>query len=104
MPKSDTQFKPGQSGNPNGRPKGFSIVTHLKEMLQEVPEGRKATYATLITEKYLDKALVEGDVTILKDLINRVDGLPKGDMGLGEEGIVFTVNLNGNKLKVDKEP
>ncbi len=23
MPKSDTQFKPGQSGNPNGRPKGL---------------------------------------------------------------------------------
>ena len=22
MPKADTQFKPGQSGNPNGRPKG----------------------------------------------------------------------------------
>lgn len=22
MPKEDTQFKPGQSGNPNGRPKG----------------------------------------------------------------------------------
>jgi len=22
LPKEDTQFKPGQSGNPNGRPKG----------------------------------------------------------------------------------
>lgn len=93
-------WKKGQpSPNPNGRPKGFSIVAHLKEKLQEIPEGKKESYASLITKKYIDKALTEGDVTILKDLINRVDGLPKGDMGQGEEGIVFTINLNGKTNK-----
>lgn len=62
-------------GNPGGgRPKGFSIVAHLKEKLQEVPEGQKESYATLITKKYLHKALVEGDTAILKDLFDRVDG------------------------------
>lgn len=67
-------FQKGQSGNPKGRPRGFSIVAHLKEKLQEIPEGQKETYATLITKKYLHKALVEGDDKILRDLIDRVDG------------------------------
>jgi hypothetical protein len=32
----DTQFKPGQSGNPEGKPKGTKhISTHIKEMLED---------------------------------------------------------------------
>ena len=29
------QFKPGQSGNPNGRPKGRSITSILRELLDQ---------------------------------------------------------------------
>lgn len=89
MPKEDTQFKKGQSGNPNGRPKGFSIVSHLKEKLQEIEEGQKESYATRITKKYIDKALHDGDVTILKDLIDRVDGK-------AIQKVVSDVNLTSN--------
>lgn len=82
------------SPNPAGRPKGFSIVAHLKEQLQSIPPGEKETIATQITKKYIDKALKDGDVQILKDLINRVDGLPRGDLGLGEDGqITFQIRL-----------
>lgn len=94
--------KGAASPNPNGRPKGFSIVAHLKEMLKNVAPGEKESEATLITQKYIELAKA-GDTTILKDLINRVDGLPKGDLGLGEAGgVVFQVQLGSNpkKLKI----
>jgi hypothetical protein len=90
-------FVKGQSGNPNGRPKGFSIVAHLKEKLQEIPEGQKETYASLIVKKYMHKALVEGDNKILTDLVNRVDGLPKQPINLDEETVKFIVEINGKK-------
>ena len=75
MENRDHLFKPGQSGNPNGRPKGtFSIVGMIKEKLQEKPEGQKETYAQLLVKKYMHKALVEGDRKILTDLVDRIDG------------------------------
>jgi hypothetical protein len=68
-------FQKGESGNPNGRPKGtFSIVGMIKEKLQETPEGQKETYAQLLVKKYMHKALVEGDDKIIRDLVDRIDG------------------------------
>jgi hypothetical protein len=86
-------FKPGQSGNPNGRPKGtFSIVGMIKDKLQEKPEGQKETYAQLMVKKYFHKALVEGDDKTLRDLIDRIDGKAvqkmAGEMGMPIEFII----------------
>lgn len=99
MPRTgDHLWKKGQpSPNPNGRPKGFSIVAHLKEKLQEIPEGQKETYASLIVKKYMHKALVEGDNKILTDLVNRVDGLPKQPIGLDDDTVKFIVDLKKEK-------
>lgn len=33
FPNKDTQFKPGESGNPDGKPKG---AKHLKTLIQEI--------------------------------------------------------------------
>lgn len=36
FPNEDTQFKPGQSGNPLGKPKGIKhISTHIQELLND---------------------------------------------------------------------
>ena len=75
MPKEDTQFKPGNCANPNGRPKGtFSIVGMIKDKLQEIPKGQKETYAQLLVKKYMHKALVDGNDKIIRDLVDRIDG------------------------------
>ena len=71
-------FKPGQSGNPNGRPPGtLSVVHALKEKLKEIPPGKKKTYLDYLVEKVIKKGIIDGDVTMLRDVINRIDGLPK---------------------------
>ena len=71
MPKKDTQFKKGQSGNPNGRPKGsISLLSMIKRELEDNPK-----MARRIVLAYLADA--EGDGVNRRDLIDRTDGKPK---------------------------
>jgi len=66
-------FKPGQSGNPNGRPpKGYSITEWFKEMLKSQPEVKDAIGKSII------KKALEGDSTAQKLVWNYMDGLPQG--------------------------
>src|SRR3990167_11021634 len=79
-PPIEHQFKPGVSGNPAGKPKGaISLVAILKEKLSEVPEGAdKKTYAQLLIQRMMSIALKDGDVGMIKDMIDRIDGKPQG--------------------------
>ena len=76
MPKEDTQFKPGQSGNPAGRPKGsLSLVTKLKQKLEAALEG-DATLADKILDAYILDALDKRDGVAIRDMMDRTDGKP----------------------------
>ena len=67
MAKSGTSWKPGQSGNPEGR-------TPNEEALTEV-------LRTLVCKEDIAKKLIEvankGDVTALKYVYDRLDGKPR---------------------------
>jgi len=85
-------FKPGQSGNPAGRPPGsVSITTEIKKKLDEVPEGQKKTYLELLINRILKQAVVDGDVQMAKTIWSYVDGMPKQstDITSGGEKIDF---------------
>ena len=73
------QFKKGQSGNPNGRPKGsgISITTEIKKKLEDIPEGQKATYLQLLISRILKKAIQDGDQNMISKIWAYIDGLPK---------------------------
>ena len=76
--------------NRNGRPKGsVSIVSAIKKKLEEehpdsTPEEKK-TWLDMIVTKIFEKG-VSGDVSMLKDMIDRTDGKSKETLDVTTKG------------------
>lgn len=72
-------FKPGISGNPLGRyvhnTKTLSISKELRHQLNQKPRGSKKTYCELLVTNTLKKA-IQGDARLIKEIFDRIDGLP----------------------------
>jgi|TARA_Y100000310_G_scaffold325717_1_gene389599 hypothetical protein len=80
-------WKKGESGNPNGRPEGsISVVSALKRELAKTPDGEKKTYLELLVKRMLKKGIVDGDVSMIKDIVNRTDGLPRQNLDVTSGG------------------
>lgn len=100
---------PGNTANPNGRPKGsLSLVAILKTELEkeiENEKGDKTTYAKILISKILKKAIAEEDVQMIKDILNRVDGMPhqSTDITSGGRPIPLLANLNVSNNDSNKE-
>lgn len=92
------QFKKGESGNPDGRPKGsgISITTEIKKKLEEVPEGQKATYLELLINRIFKQAIQDGDQQMIKNIWNYVDGMPqqKTDVTSGGKPIPLLTGID----------
>ena len=83
-PAKDTRFKPGQSGNPKGRPrKDRSLLKHIEAELDaemQVTEGGKAARLTkreALAKSMVNKAL-QGDYKMLTALLKQLP-VPKPD-------------------------
>jgi hypothetical protein len=88
-------FRPGQSGNPKGRPsKGYSITEMMKEMLGSDPEIKKS-----LGERIIALAL-KGDIAAIKLVWNYMDGMPKQTI---EGGITHTYEKMEKKASSPKE-
>jgi hypothetical protein len=78
--KTYTDEKTGKfvKGNPGGgRPVGsVSIVEGIKKKLLEIEPENKKTYLDLFLSRYFRKAIKDGDVGLIRDMINRIDGMP----------------------------
>lgn len=75
------QFGEGNVANPNGRPKGsLSLVAMLKAELEKAPagqtKGEKKTWAELLIRRMLKDSVIEGNDTLIRDILDRVDGKP----------------------------
>lgn len=80
--------------NREGRPKGsVSVVSAIKKKLEECPEGKEKTYLHYLVEKIMKKAIVDDDVSMIKDIINRVDGMPKQSTDITTNGKELNVNI-----------
>lgn len=74
-----TAFKPGRSGNPNGRPKKGETLTDIlrgqcEELISE-KEGGKVAIKTALARKMVAMAL-GGDQSMMKYVFDRIDGFP----------------------------
>lgn len=75
QPPEDYRFKPGQSGNPKGRPRGaFSLTAALKKKLKQKVPGNKDgyTWGNLLVERTLVLG-AKGNSTALKEVWGRVE-------------------------------
>ncbi len=70
-----TRWKPGQSGNPGGRPRTAPLSNAYREKLASLvpndPQGR--TYAQAIADALADQARA-GDIRAAQELADRVEG------------------------------
>ncbi len=82
-PPKEHQFKPGQSGNPRGKPKGSrDIKTILTELLQtEVAEENPLTGEMTILQagelmytQLVAKAAKDGDLQAIDKVMDRLEG------------------------------
>lgn len=98
--KKDTRFKKGVSGNPNGRPIGsVSIVEGIRRKLLEVEPGTKKQYLELFLSSYFKNAIKDGDNQLMRDMINRIDGMPQQKTDLttnGKDLVVKTIMYGDN--------
>lgn len=77
MPKEDTQFKKGQSGNPNGRPPGVkNFTTKVKEALEALADGSADTNEKILIKTIIKRAAVDGDVGMIRTVWEQLDGKP----------------------------
>lgn len=80
------QFSKGQSGNPNGRPKGAkglgAMLKAQAEKDSEVDPDKSSLQ--LVAEKLIKKA-VEGDLAAITILFDRIDGKPLQSIAIANE-------------------
>jgi hypothetical protein len=128
-PKGNPQnlilFKPGQSGNPNGRPrKVVSTLTHLgykksevndtiqnmmaltQGELRQIYEDPNATILERTIANALNKGLIKGSLFAIEGLLTRAFGMPRIEVeaSFRETPIFNTIDLSSDAVKVVETP
>lgn len=115
IPVGATPFQPGQTGNPNGRPKGPSFRTVFNKIMQgEITAeqaGRKVkmTKKEAMCAKLVEDAMQDPDPNVRRQalitIMNRVDGMPVSKNAFtnseGDDAPV-NININTDALSVDE--
>ena len=97
-------FKKGESGNPLGRPKKeLSMTNAMKDILNEIdPETKIERYKKLLLVA-IDKA-EKGDNDMIKYLVNRIDGMPKGsDTNIQVNNFIPLLNGDSHREYIDEK-
>ena len=102
--KDAKPFKPGQSGNPNGRPKGVpNAATRMKRFLELEINGKNPitkedeqfTVAELMDLKIIAKAM-NGDLSAWEKINDRLEG--KAKQTTEHTGEMTLNNVEGQKI------
>jgi hypothetical protein len=99
-------FKPGQSGNPAGRPPGSKNFTTLfekavKEVAKKLELGKDPDAVEIEIIKRGIKEALAGKYPFYKDIFDRIYGQPKGNIDItsGDEKISINIVDFKNKDK-----
>ena len=75
-PSPETRFQPGRSGNPGGKPKGRSVTSRLRELLEE-PSLAKGREGKVILDRIAEQIVrrcLKGDYRFVETLLDRTEG------------------------------
>jgi len=97
FPNDETKFKPGKSGNPNGRPKGArnrsTVALEWLTLLSKEQNEISGEVETLEQQDFIMLSLIkkakEGDVQAAKELLDSAYGKAKETI---ESNHTFTTN------------
>jgi len=69
-------WKPGQSGNPNGRPRKKPLTEELEKLLSEIDpkDKKKRTYAKRLVVAIADEVIKKGNVAAFTEIADRIEG------------------------------
>ena len=94
FPNDDAKFKPGESGNPNGRPKKLPALDVLMaEVMGEEKDGKTAAQAILSA---LRAKAAKGDVRAAELLLDRAYG--KSKQSVEHSGQLEVTTISGMKV------
>jgi hypothetical protein len=69
------QFKPGQSGNPGGRPRRKPLTNMLIRFLEQIDpkDKQKRQFAQKLIREWYDRAMKKSDLLLI-EILNRIEG------------------------------
>ncbi len=80
LPKGMKPWPKGVSGNPGGRPKGTSVSTLIRKLLEKIEPHSKKTYKELMAEAIVKggiKKAIAGDGRLAEIVLERTEGKVK---------------------------
>lgn len=84
-----TPWKPGESGNPAGKPPGTkNLTTQVREALQKIAKsenGEDISYETLLVRRILKSSIEGGDNKMIQMIWEHLDGKPSQKIDLTHE-------------------
>jgi hypothetical protein len=88
-------FKPGQSGNPAGRPKSRTLSEAYRALLsQPLPDDPTRTLADVVAAAMVQNAIA-GDVAAAKELADRTEGKARQSIALSVDDRMKSVIESG---------
>ena len=88
------QFKKGKSGNPSGRPKNQTFTKQLRMFMNELDPVMGVQRLEYIVSVLFSKAC-EGDLSAIKMIMDRVDGLPTQHVETRTFDTIKVIDIDG---------
>jgi hypothetical protein len=95
----DTKFKPGQSGNPGGRPKKGESLTEILRAQGELPPGKTGKARKELIGEKLWRLALSGDKFAIRYVYDRLDGRSKETKEIsGPDGAGIEIHFVGGPI------
>jgi len=110
-PPDHVKWKPGQSGNPSGRPKGIirsdevqALLGRLwkltREELQKIVQDPKSTMGEIMVASVMARAAKDGDASRLQFLLDRAVGKVRESLEVSMVKPYIAATLEGDIIEL----